>query len=81
MGRETLVVTSATGPDGRPGFVLLAGRAVPGTRDKGSGEDLQDHRCALASGARSGAWCQVRTSGQSATGGAACSAGVVATSL
>jgi CDP-diacylglycerol pyrophosphatase len=48
MGRETLVVTGATGPDGRPGFVLLAGQAIPGTRDKGSGEDLQDHRCALA---------------------------------
>ena len=48
MGAETLVVTGATGPDGRPGFVLLAGQAIPGTRDKGSGEDLQDHRCALA---------------------------------
>jgi CDP-diacylglycerol pyrophosphatase len=40
--------TGATGPDGRPGFILLAGRAAPATRDKGSGEDLQDHRCALA---------------------------------
>ena len=35
MGAETLVVTGATGPDRRPGFVLLAGRAAPATRDKG----------------------------------------------
>ena len=48
MGRETLVVTGATAPDGRPGFILLAGRADPATNDRGSGEALQDHRCALA---------------------------------
>jgi CDP-diacylglycerol pyrophosphatase len=48
MGKETLVITGETEPDRRPAFILLAGRAIPGTRDKGSGEDLQDHRCALA---------------------------------
>jgi CDP-diacylglycerol pyrophosphatase len=47
MGEETLVVTGGTGPEGRPGFVLLAGRAVPGI-SSGSGEALQDHSCALA---------------------------------
>jgi hypothetical protein len=44
----------------------------------------REHRpetVAVASGARSGPWRQVRTSGQSAAGGAACSAGVLATSL
>jgi CDP-diacylglycerol pyrophosphatase len=43
MGGQTLVVVGNTGVDGRPGFVLLAGRddaARPGT---GHGEDLQDH--------------------------------------
>jgi CDP-diacylglycerol pyrophosphatase len=48
MGRETLVLTGAIDPEGRPGFILLAGRAAPDTRHKGSGEDLLDHRCALA---------------------------------
>jgi CDP-diacylglycerol pyrophosphatase len=35
MGTQTLVLIGHTGADGRPGFVLLAGR--------GHGEDLQDH--------------------------------------
>jgi CDP-diacylglycerol pyrophosphatase len=48
MGKETLVVAGATAPDGRPEFILLAGRADPTIRDTGSGEDLQDHSCALA---------------------------------
>lgn len=47
MGGETLVVTGETGPDGRPGFFLLAGRAVRGI-SSGSGEALQDHSCELA---------------------------------
>lgn len=47
MGAETLVVTGETGLGGRPGFFLLAGRAVRGI-SSGSGEALQDHSCALA---------------------------------
>ena len=43
MAAQTLVVAGITGADGRPGFVLLAGRADPGNPDSGSGEDLQDH--------------------------------------
>jgi CDP-diacylglycerol pyrophosphatase len=43
MGLETLVVVGAYLPDGRPGFVLLAGRADPATGDPGAGEELQDH--------------------------------------
>lgn len=35
MGAQTLVIVGNNGADGRPGFVLLAGR--------GHGEDLQDH--------------------------------------
>lgn len=47
MGVLTLVVAGASF-DGRPGFVLLAGRADPGHGNRGSGESLQDHTCALA---------------------------------
>ena len=37
-------------PDGKPGFVLLAGRADPAHGDFASGEELQDHECAIAHG-------------------------------
>ena len=43
MGAQTLVVVGSTGADGRPGFVLLAGRADAATPGSGHGEDLQDH--------------------------------------
>jgi CDP-diacylglycerol pyrophosphatase len=43
MGLETLVAVGAYLPDGRPGFVLLAGRADPTTGNQGAGEELQDH--------------------------------------
>jgi CDP-diacylglycerol pyrophosphatase len=43
MGAQTLVVVGSTGPDGRPGFVLLAGRADSAVAGSGHGEDLQDH--------------------------------------
>lgn len=43
MGDQTLVVVGRYGADGRPGFVILAGRADPAIGDPGSGEDLQDH--------------------------------------
>ena len=44
MGQSTLVVTAA--PDG--GFFVLAGRADVLRGDRGDGERLQDHDCALA---------------------------------
>jgi CDP-diacylglycerol pyrophosphatase len=47
MGEESLVVTGETGADGHPGFILLAGRTWPGFPNRW-GEELQDHRCALA---------------------------------
>jgi CDP-diacylglycerol pyrophosphatase len=43
MGAQTLVVVGNTDIDGRPGFVLLAGRDDPARPGSGHGEDLQDH--------------------------------------
>jgi CDP-diacylglycerol pyrophosphatase len=43
MGAQTLVVVGTTGADGRPGFVLIAGRADTANPGSGHGEDLQDH--------------------------------------
>jgi CDP-diacylglycerol pyrophosphatase len=43
MGAQTLAVIGSTGADGRPGFVLLAGRANAADPTSGSSEDLQDH--------------------------------------
>jgi len=48
MGKETLVVVGATLPDGKPGFVILTDEADLAAGDRGSGEELQDHSCALA---------------------------------
>jgi CDP-diacylglycerol pyrophosphatase len=48
MGRHTLVVVGATFSDGRAGFVILDDHADLAMRDKGSGEELQDHTCAIA---------------------------------
>jgi CDP-diacylglycerol pyrophosphatase len=54
MGSETLVVVGmgegGVGADGRPGFVILAGRADPAAGNLGTGEELQDHSCALLEG-------------------------------
>ncbi len=47
MGRWTLVVTGTT-VDTHPGLLLLADRADLGRGDRGNGEVLQDHRCALS---------------------------------
>jgi CDP-diacylglycerol pyrophosphatase len=47
MARYTLVVVGDS-VQGRDGFVALAGHAVPGTGNRGSGEELQDHACAAA---------------------------------
>ena len=48
MGSHTLVLMGATFLDGTPGFVLLDDEASSATGDRGSGEELQDHSCALA---------------------------------
>lgn len=48
MGTHTLVVVGATFPGGAPGFVLLDDRANLLTGDRASGEQLQDHTCAIA---------------------------------
>ena len=47
-GNHTLVVIGAVFADGRPGFVLLDNHADPAAGDEGSGEELQDHTCAMA---------------------------------
>jgi CDP-diacylglycerol pyrophosphatase len=52
MAAWTLVLAGATYPDGKPGFVLLAGRADPAHGDFASGEELQDHACAVMHGGR-----------------------------
>jgi CDP-diacylglycerol pyrophosphatase len=48
MGNQTLVVIGADLPGGAPGFAILSDRADPAAGDYGSGEELQDHSCALA---------------------------------
>ncbi len=48
MAHETLVVTGAHFPNGQDGFLLLADHANLLHGDVGSGEELQDHACAIA---------------------------------
>ena len=48
FGHWTIVAVGARFPDGRDGFYLLARAARPLLLDFGSGEELQDHNCALA---------------------------------
>jgi CDP-diacylglycerol pyrophosphatase len=50
MSAWTLVLAGARFEDGKPGFVLLAGHADPAHGDFASGEELQDHDCAVAHG-------------------------------
>jgi len=47
MGRHTLVVVGMRFPGQTPGFVILDHRADPARGDDASGEELQDHACAL----------------------------------
>lgn len=47
MGSYTLVVAGVMGRDGQPGFVLLAGKSDLPRGDFASGEELQDHACAV----------------------------------
>jgi CDP-diacylglycerol pyrophosphatase len=51
MGAWTLVLAAVRLPGGGPGFILLAGRADPLHGDFASGEELQDHDCAIAKAA------------------------------
>ena len=48
MNRQTLVVAGAQFADGRPGFILLATELDLVRANRASGEELQDHTCALA---------------------------------
>jgi CDP-diacylglycerol pyrophosphatase len=48
MGAHTLVLVGATFADGVGGFVLLDNQANVMAGDRGSGEELQDHTCAIA---------------------------------
>jgi CDP-diacylglycerol pyrophosphatase len=48
MGKHTLVLVGATFPDNANGFILLDGEADLLAGDRGSGEELQDHSCAVA---------------------------------
>jgi CDP-diacylglycerol pyrophosphatase len=48
MGAWTLVLVGARSRRGEPGFILLAGRADPLLGNFASGEELQDHDCAVA---------------------------------
>jgi CDP-diacylglycerol pyrophosphatase len=47
MGHHTLVVVGATLSDGRPGFIMLDDHTNPTTGDDASGEEVQDHDCAV----------------------------------
>jgi CDP-diacylglycerol pyrophosphatase len=49
MGRWTLAVISIN-VAGAPGFVLLADQVDPSAGNRASGEELQDHDCAIKSG-------------------------------
>lgn len=48
IGMHTLVLVGTTSPDGDRGFVLLDDRADLLAGDRASGEQLQDHTCAVA---------------------------------
>jgi CDP-diacylglycerol pyrophosphatase len=47
MGHHTLVVVGMLFAGDVPGFILLDDHADPAHGDRGSGEELQDHACAL----------------------------------
>jgi CDP-diacylglycerol pyrophosphatase len=48
MGQQSLVVVGAAFASGRQGFIILNSEADPSSGDNGSGEELQDHDCAIA---------------------------------
>jgi CDP-diacylglycerol pyrophosphatase len=48
MSRATIVVVGATTPGGGDAFLIIVGIADPARGDRGHGEDLKDHSCAVA---------------------------------
>jgi CDP-diacylglycerol pyrophosphatase len=52
MGLHSLIVVGAYAQTGQPGFVLLSGRVDRGANDRGSGDELQDLSCAIATHSR-----------------------------
>ena len=48
MANHTLVAVGATFADGSAGFILLDDKVDLAAGDRGSGEELQDHNCAIA---------------------------------
>ncbi len=48
MARQTLVLVGVTFGDGNEGFILLNDHVDPDINDRASGEELQDHQCAIA---------------------------------
>ena len=48
MGQQSLVVVGAEFAAGQPGFIILNSEVDPSSGDNGSGEELQDHDCAIA---------------------------------
>jgi CDP-diacylglycerol pyrophosphatase len=48
MDRQTLVLIGAIFKDGGEGFILLEDHVEPDINDRASGEELQDHECAIA---------------------------------
>src|SRR5262249_10588309 len=47
MGDETMVLAGATFAQGKDGFYLLVDTASPSDPNRGWGEELQDHDCAV----------------------------------
>jgi len=48
MGQQSLVVVGAEFASGRPGFIILNSEVDRSSGDTGSGEELQDHDCAIS---------------------------------
>lgn len=48
MGEQTVVIVGAEFADGHPGFIVLTDHVDLSTGNRASGEELQDHDCALA---------------------------------
>jgi CDP-diacylglycerol pyrophosphatase len=51
VGQWSLVVAGRDNVQGAPGFILLATRLDAGSGNEASGEELQDHACAVLTGA------------------------------
>ena len=47
MGEQTVVVVGAEFAGGYPGFIILTDRVNLASGDHASGEELQDHGCAV----------------------------------